>query len=279
MTVDIKPQSTADMMGYPLREFILIGGKDGVGKTNAIVSTAYWVEQLHPDATFYVIDSENKFRSALQGYGTDAPKNIAYYKVDNMNQVTAVTEEIVKRHKPGDWLAVESMSRIWERAQDLGYQAIAGLSKIDYMDKRRAEKGKGNAMAPTPRPDDLWSIVKGAHDSAFLDLLTQSETLNVMLSTIVAKPKPDRPNMKESGDRKAVRAELGIDVGLEGAPRLPYYMETVCLLDLRDGKVSCRVLRDNLSTLDDSRIEFDVPNRKSWAMTFWSECRNGEIRL
>jgi hypothetical protein len=268
----VNPQSSEQLLvGPSLREFILICGKDSVGKSSAIVSLAWYIEQIDSDAKFYVIDLENKFRSALKGFGTDAPKNIIYYKCDDMNQATEAMSDIVSRHKRGDWIAVESMSRLWEKAQDMGYQAIVGTGKADYMEKRRAKAGKKDPV--TPKPDELWSIIKGAHDSAFLDILSMSETLNVILSTTIAKPPKADSFMKENADRKAARVELGMDAGVEGAPRLPYYVETLCLLELNQGKVTCRMLRDNLSVLDDSRISFEVPGKKEWAANLYVNCR------
>lgn len=267
----MSPLSTQQLMsGPPLREFIVLAGKDSVGKSCSLVSLAWYIEQTAPDATCYVIDTENKFRSALRSFGDDAPKNILYYKCDNMNMVTDALEDILKLAKPGDWVMVESMDRVWEKAQDMGYKAVTGLEKAAYLEKRRAA---GKAGPVTPKPDDLWSVVKGAHDGAFMDLLSQSDTLNVILTTTLAKVKADSSFMKENADRKAARIELGMDAGISGAPRLPYYPETLCLLKLKEGKVSCQVLRDNLSVNEDSRTEFDGFGRKEWAQTFWATCR------
>ena len=277
MSTIIKPLTSAELMSGPeLREFILLAGKDGVGKSCAIVSLAWMVEQTNPNTTFWVLDTENKFKSALRGFGTDAPKNIRYYQCKTMNEVTENLADVLSKYRSGDWIAVESLSRIWERAQNLGYEAIAGVSKIEYLARKRGEKlptGIEKKGAPIPNPDDFWAIVKGAHDAAFFDLLTQIDDLNVIVTTTVAKPKQDREGRKENADRKALRAELGIDVGLEGAPRIPYYLETLCMLELNNGRVSCRVLRDNNSAREDSRIEFDVEGRKTWAVDFWKMCR------
>jgi hypothetical protein len=269
-TESVTPLSSAQLLGGPdIREFIGLAGKDGTGKSSAVVSLAWYVQQMHPEAQFFVEDTENKFRSALKSFGADAPTNIIYYKCDTMNQVTSSTAEVLRRHRPGDWLAVESLSRIWERAQDLGYQVREGVNKVEYLERRR-DKG---SKSPIPgNVADFWAIVKGAHDSAFFDLLTQSEDLNVIATTTIAKP-PKEGFIKESVDRKAVRVELGIDANLEGAPRIPYYFETLCLLDVRGGQVSCRVLRDNLSTKDETRVEFAVPTRRDWALEFWGQCR------
>src|SRR5215469_5999917 len=222
------PLSSQDLLSGPsLREFILLCGKDSVGKSCAVVSLAWYVEQLFPEAKFYVIDTENKFKTAFQSFRPDVPNNIAFYKADDMNAVTNAAEEILAKHKRGDWIAIESMSRVWERAQSMGYEAITGLGKPEYMERRRAKIKAGGSLKDnpvTPRPDDLWSIIKGAHDGAFLDLLSQSETLNVVLTTTLAKPPKTDGFMKENADRKAARVELGMDAGVEGAPRLPYYV-------------------------------------------------------
>lgn len=268
----VTPQTSSQLMdGAPIREFIMLAGKDSVGKTSALVSLARYVELMSPDATFYVIDTENKFKGAMRSFGDDAPKNIVYYKCSSMNDVTSSVAVILERHKPGDWLAVESLSRAWELAQDLGYQVTEGVSKIEYLERKRATGGK----SPIPgNVGDFWAIVKGAHDGGFFHLLTQIDNLNVICTTTIAKPQKERPNAKENVDRKALRVELGIDSNLEGAPRLPYYVESLALLDLVGGRVSCRVLRDNLSTKDESRNEFAVPDKKSWGFAFYESCRS-----
>jgi hypothetical protein len=267
-----QPLSSDDLLsGPPSRELNLLAGKDGVGKTSAVVSMAAAVQLLHPDAQFFVIDTENKFKACMRSFGDDAPRNIVYYPAQTMNHVTEALDDVLSRHAPGDWCACESMSRVWERAQDLGYQAITGQGKADYMEKRRNTTGQKPPV--TPRPEDLWSIVKGAHDGAFLDVLSGSDTLNVLLTTTVSKPPKDMPNRKENTDRKDFRAEHGIDLGLDGAPRLPYYVETLLLLELKAGAVNCRVLRDNNSRHDVAQIEFAVSGRKNFGMDFLEKCR------
>jgi len=242
-----------------------------VGKTCAVLSLARWVEMcVNPEATFYLIDSENKVRSAMKAFGGDAPGNVVYYKVDTMNQATWAVDDILRKHKPGDWLGVESMSRLWERAQDLAYLATSQLDKAEYLEKRARE---GKKAPPIPSPDSFWSVAKGAHDGAFLDRLALVEDLNVVLTSTLQKPPKEGGFMKENVDRKAVRVEMGIDLGIDGAPRLPYYVETLAMLTLKAGQVSCQVLRDNLSGKDETRVEFEVPDRKSWAGEFWGRCR------
>lgn len=255
----------------PTREFILLAGKDGVGKTNALISLAEFVSQLAPEATVFVIDTENKFRAALASYGS-VPPNLSYYQCGTMNDVTEAFDAIMGLRKSGDWLFVESAGRIWERAQDMGYQAVAGTGKAEYMEKRRAMAASGLKPPPvTPKPDDLWSIIKGAHDGAFLDVIADTSDLNVVFTTGVARVKEARSNRKENVDRVDFRAETGIDLNLDGAPRLPYYIQTGVLLDRTNGNVTARIWRDNVSKLDDPAITFAVPTRRDFAMQFWTE--------
>jgi hypothetical protein len=287
MSAQVIAQSSKELLdwnAYPSREFILLAGKDGVGKSSAIVSVAWWVEQNKPNAVFYVIDSENKFKSALRSFGSDAPQNIQYYKITSMNEATEVAATVMGRVKTGDWLAIESMGPIWDMAQDLGTQSIAGVSRVAYMDAKRGTKfasGVEKKGSPIPgNPDDYWRIVKGAYDGAFLDLVRQSDTLNVILTSVTKSVKEQREGgFKENKDRKAFRIEVGMDANLSGSPTMPSLVETLCLLELSQGNVSCRVLRDNLSSLESSRIEFPIATKRDWAVEFWAQCRNGELKL
>lgn len=262
--------NAADLLTDATREFILLAGKDGVGKSTALISLAEFVANLTPEATFFVIDAENKLRPTLSGYGT-VPPNLVYYQCEGMNEVTDAFDEVMAARKPGDWLGVESAGRLWERAQDMGYQAIAGLGKAAYMEKRRNTPAGQKQPPVTPRPDDLWSIIKGAHDSAFLDIIAQTNDLNCLITTGVGRVKEQRSNRKENQDRVDFRQETGIDLNLEGAPRLPYYVSTGVLLERVQGSVSARIWRDNGSKLDDPAITFAVPTRRDFATQFYAE--------
>lgn len=267
----MKPQSSADLLSGPREpEFILLCGKDGVGKSCAVVSLAWYVEQTEPAAKVYVIDTEFKFPAALRSFGADAPRNITYYGCATMETVIEALDAILKIAKPGDWIAVESMAQIWELAQDLGYQETTGMTKGSYMGKRRSVKG--SKPPATPQPETLWNVTKNAHDIEFVNRLKQLRNINVIMTTLV-KPTKDGNFLKENKDRKAFRVETGLDANLAGAPLLPSVIHTLSVFDMVDGEISCRVLRDDLSQLDVTRVEFDVEDRKSWASTFWSTCR------
>ncbi len=272
-------QSTAELMLASQREVLLLAGKDGAGKSTALVAIAKFVQDvLNPAATFFVIDTENKFPTALRSFGDNAPTNIRYFKCEDMNDVTDSTAVVMADRKAHDWLGVESMSRIWGISQDLAYKAISGFDKETYLDKRKeliASKAVTQKTAPLviPAPDQFWNIAKGAHDGKFLDLIAQASSLNIVLTTTIAKPPKADAHFKENETRKQARVEFGMDAGLDGAPRLPYYAETLVLLGAEGGKVVCQVVRDNVSKADNPKKVFEADGRNSFAFAFWGECR------
>ena len=150
---------------------------------------------------------------------------------------------ILSSCKPGDWLAVESIGLLWATmAQDLAYRTIAGVSKAAFL---RLDKGEATATGakrgtgPIPSPDAFWKIAKGAYDGDFMYPIIARSDLNVLWTTTIAKPPKADAFIKENVDRKAARVELGIDFGLDGAPRLPYQPETLAsTCPLLAGKVN-----------------------------------------
>jgi hypothetical protein len=273
----VKSMSAKEVLADgPEREYILLAGKDTSGKTCSIIAMASAIESMvNPNATFHIVDIEQKFRAALRSFGTDVPDNIRYYPCETANDATDALDVIIKERKPGDWMALDSAGRLWEKAQDVGYKVIAGLDKASYMDKRREfiEKNKGVKQPPvTPKPDDLWSIIKGLHDGAFFDVIGMTLDLNVMITTPVSKVKT-RSDRAENPDRVALRAECGIDMNLDGAPRLPYFAETLMVAEMKSGKVLVNVVRDNLCLDGNPRKSFIVANHKEFGVAFFTNCR------
>src|SRR5690606_4395760 len=110
------------LVDLPIRELILLCGKDGKGKTSALVSLAHYFAEADPARTIWVLDTEGKYRSILRGFGP-APANIRYFAASTMNDVTAATRHIVESHAPGDWLCIVSLHLIWEKCHDIVYNS------------------------------------------------------------------------------------------------------------------------------------------------------------
>jgi len=268
------------------REFILIGGKDGVGKTSALVSIAmvvngkmdpddmgYCIPAINPSAKVYVLDTEHKFASVYRQFGKNAPDNIIYYYCQTMDELLSAFEQVQKSIKPGDWIMPESMARVWEHSQDMAYREVSGMSKSEYLSRLREEGSVGGKKGPIPQPDNFWNIAKTAHDGEFLQVLVARDDINVAMTTILTRPPREAPNRKENVDRKELRQEFGIDSGLGGTPTLPYQPETLVLLDRIRGDVRASVLRDNNSVLDNGSIDFWVPTKKSFGPEWMKNCR------
>ena len=276
------PLTPSDLLAEDAgREFILIGGKDGVGKTSALISIAMVVNGkvddldgcviFNPGAKVYVLDTEHKFASVYRQFGNSAPDNIVYYYCQSMDAFLAAFERVMRDVRPGDWVMVESAARLWEHSQDLAYREVSGLSKAEFLAKRRAEAGgKGS---PIPQPEHFWNIAKNAHDGMFLSTLVARDDLNVAMTTIIVRPPREAPNRKENIDRKELRVEFGLDAGLGGTPTLPYQPETLVLLDRVRGSVHASVLRDNNSMLDNGRVEFPVEGKKDFGLAWMRNCR------
>jgi len=276
------PLTSTDLLATDAgREFILIGGKDGVGKTSALVSIAMVVNGktddlsgcviFNPSARCYVLDTEHKFASVYRQFGANAPDNIVYYYCQTMDELLSAFSKVLETIKPGDWIMAESMARIWEHTQDLAYREVSGLSKAEFLAKRRSVEGKKGS--PIPQPDHFWNIAKSAHDAEFLQVLVARDDINVAMTTIIVRPPREAPNRSENVDRKELRQEFGLDSGLGGTPTLPYQPETLVLLDRVRGDVKASVLRDNNSVLDNGRVDFWVPGKKDFGPEWMKNCR------
>lgn len=281
------PLTSSDLLSTGAgREFILLGGKDGVGKTSALVSIAMVVNGkvdisslescvtlINPGAKVFVLDTEHKFASVYRQFGSDAPDNVVYYYCQTMDELLSAFGCVLRDVRPGDWIMAESAARIWEHAQDLAYKEVSGLSKAEFLERRRATVTEGKKGGPIPQPDHFWNIAKTAHDGEFLQVLVARDDINVAMTTIVVRPPREAPNRKENIDRKEMRLEFGLDAGLGGTPTLPYQPETLVILDRVRGVVKASVLRDNNSVLDDGRVEFWVPGKKSFGPEWMRNCR------
>ena len=77
-------------------------------------------------------------------------------------------------------------------------------------------------------------------------------------------------NTRENKDRADFRMEYGIDSNVDGAPRLPYYPDTLCVLSRKRGKVMCQVLKDRGAIQwVGGKPEFEIENREDFATNLY----------
>lgn len=281
--------SAEDLMNAPTRECILIAGGDKVGKTTSLISLCKFINSDQPGARIFVIDTENGWKKGLQTRMFRGKVKLqAYYLASTIEQTLEALDRIrfgtLKdtdvpahlRHGPvkgGDWILIESMESIWSQSQDLGYQRVTGKKKSEYLGRDPAT-GKKLTSVITPQPDMLWNVVKNAHDTRFVEVLTMNlVNVNVVMTTKKAKPRAEGGFMRENRDRAAFKAEAGIDAGFEGAPRLPYAPDTVLYFEKENNVVTCMVLGDRGSM--DVGAKFQMVAPWEWPYRFFWWYRRG----
>jgi len=248
-----------DLAEYKPREFIEICGHPKSGKSYDVLSVASAVKRINSEATIYIIDTEDGLRKVWKTSFTDVD-NIRLYLCADMDDVVLVIEKLKPLLKKDDWLCLESLSRIWDFAQDLGYQAVTGMKKPEYLIKRRAEGG-----AVTPHPDQLWQIVKNSYHRNMMDVLVNEIPCNILITTTLSKVQ-----RRESKVRKEVREMLNIDVSPEGDPRNAYYPDTIVLTTKDEDGFWATVLGDRGGEIPGQQIHFKVD---SFLFDFMENCR------
>ena len=254
-----EPITAKDLVSYKLREFIELVGHPKTGKSFSILSLAEAWRRMSPGRTVYIIDTEDGLRKTWKSAFPHVD-NIKYWYCSDMDSVILVLDELVPTLVAEDWLCVESLSRIWEFSQNLGYEAVTGIKKAEYLEKRMADK-KGPV---TPHPDQLWQVVKNAYGRNFMDILVDLRC-NILLTTTLRKETPF-----ESATRREVRQSLGLNISPDGDPRNPYYPDTVCLMTKEADGFYCTILGDRGSELPGTTVRFKVEN---FLLDFMSNCR------
>ena len=260
----------ANLAQYTPREFVLLCGYGGTGKSSAIFSVARLLKRISPNAAVHAIDTENGLLKLWKTKNSDLD-NIELYICKDIDDVILTFDDIVPKLGAQDWLANESMSRIWDYSQDSAYEQIVGLSKAVYLQKRLASGGKD---AITPQPDRFWQIAKNAHNRRFLDPITMLDPLlnkngcNMIMTTTLGAIKGEK--QKESADRRIARMALGLTMDIEGAPRLAYHPDTVVHLTEESDGYWARILKDRGPS--EEKPKFKIENNDFW-LTFISNCR------
>lgn len=232
------------------RELILVVGHPGCGKSRFILSLARYWELLHEDATVWIVDTEHGLGKLLKEQFKDV-ENVVVADVADADEAITAIAEVSSRVKPDDWVCFESLGRNWEDAQDLASMTTVGMPKSEYLSQWLAKtKGKGS---PIPQADMYWQIAKDAHVRNVVNKLTKLSTkCHVLVTTTLP---PEKPKFK--GGRNArddVAGFLGITVSPDGAPRNPYYFDTVLLMQQDSEGYWGSVLKDRGYTIAPNRF-------------------------
>jgi len=225
------------------KEFILLVGHPASGKSYACLTMAFLWQANHPDAKVFILDTERGIKKLIE-HQFPALSNFLYWHITDAEEAIYAVREVKREVRPerNDLLIFESLSRNWDQAQDLASQVITGMPRSEWLSKWiRETKGKAS---PVPHPDIYWGIAKDAHVRNILD--TFSNELKVRCNIVVTTTlPPGRSPLREKGLRAEIAREfLGIDISPDGAPRNPYYFDTVILLEKDHEGYWARILKD-----------------------------------
>lgn len=131
-------------------ERILLFGKEGTGKTRAILTVA----RRCPDARFHIIDTDYS-ASYDRMMGTEFSDvgeqgNVTTYVVGPWNwpEILNAAKEVQRTARPGDWVVVDSMTPTWSAVAEHFVAEVHGTDMESYLlgirKKREEQKSKGN---------------------------------------------------------------------------------------------------------------------------------------
>jgi hypothetical protein len=143
-------------------ERILLVGKEGTGKTQAVLSVA----RRCPDAQFYVIDTDYSAsydRMMFTEFGDVGERgNVTTYVTgpDDWRGMMDAARDIQKKAEKGDWVVVDSMTPTWSAAQGFFTEEVHGDDiegyLLDVRKKREEQKKAGGKKASALEAFDGW---------------------------------------------------------------------------------------------------------------------------
>lgn len=217
-------------------ERILLFGKEGTGKTNAVLSLARRI----PSAHFHIIDTDYS-ASYDRMLGTEYADvgergNVTTHVTGPWDwpEILATAKAVQKEARPGDWVVVDSMTPTWSAVSEHYVSEVHGTDIESYLlDVRmKREKAKDKGVKSTSlQPFDGWmdySVINPMYRRLYKCILGQPGNL---LITAEATALGDN-------DGKMVRDVYG-EVGLKpaGQKQLGFLTQTVILMtnSKRDG--------------------------------------------
>lgn len=210
--------------GMPAERMLLLG-REGTGKTNAVLSIARRI----PTAQFYVIDTDYSasYDRMMATVYTDVLErgNVTTYVTgpDDWEAQLDAAAEIKATVERDDWVVADSMSPTWNAVQGWFTEQVHGNTIEDYLlDIRKTIAQKGNKKTSLEAFDGWvdWSVINPLYFRFYRLLLQQPANL---ILTAEGVPFGD----KES---KAVRDTYGAyGVKPSGQKKLGFLTHTVLL--------------------------------------------------
>lgn len=203
-------------------ERILLVGKEGTGKTNAVLTIA----RRCPDAQFYVIDTDYSASYDRLMYTDFADVgergNVHTYITgpSDWEGIMNAARDIAKKVRKGDWVVVDSMTPTWSAVQGFFSEEVHGDSieayMLDVRKKREEAAKKGGRKGSSLEAFDGWmdwSVINVIYKRLYKLLLTEHPGHLILTAEGQAVGEQDSKAMRDTyaayGVRPAGQKQLG----------------------------------------------------------------------
>ena len=238
-------------------ERILLYGREGTGKTNAVLSIARRI----PSARFHVIDTdyspsyERLLATEFSDVGERGNVEVSLVMPDDWAELIDEVARITSRMTPEDWLVIDSMTPTWGAVQEWYVDKVFGASGwdeylLDVRQKREKAKAKGakvKALEPLDGWMD-WSVINPTYFRLY------KRTLRGNPGHLIYTAEASKLGDNEDRGTRDLYGEIGFKPA--GQKKLGHTTQTVLYLSKgRNGWGVTTIMDRGRAELDDEDLE------------------------
>jgi len=178
---------------------------------------------------FYILDPDAGVEEDLNEFKPEVVdvmlKLIDYYLVSNWNDVKSSFEQIRVKVQRGDVVVLEQSGQIWDMIQSHYVKEVFKDDLGEYfihVRKQLLEQKAKNTQAKFDGWKD-WSVIKKAHNTDFLEVLTKRVGCKVIITASLKDP-------QENEDKEITEIFGDLKVRPEGEKHNPYRVDVILLL-------------------------------------------------
>jgi len=180
-----------------IRERLLLFGEEGTGKTYSLLGIAL----AHPQSLCYIIDPDAGVAKVLEELGGAKQfPNVEYAMCPGWPEIYKAFNEAHAMLKKGDWLFMEHLGRVWEKAQDFYSVLIYKTMAPEHLLTLKQAKAEGEkvALLGSFGEEGDWRTIRSLH-STVVDRAALEGIYNIAATSAI------RPlNPKEVGQQWAM---------------------------------------------------------------------------
>jgi len=215
-------------------------GGPGSGKTYTWLKLASYYQTRHPDATFYVIDSEiGAERSLLEFPGLT---NVKVFPVVDWKEYREAQKTIAKKCTEYDWVVLDMADKAWTAVQRYYIEEIFNQQDMgDYFLEARKKLKKDAKSLFAGRDAALkgwtdWPVVNRLYEDFIFPLVYRIPANLFMATAGQAVSEEDAENIRDLYGPHGIRPA--------GQKNLPYQPDTVLLLTHKQGGYYITTVKD-----------------------------------